>query len=41
MVRSFDLLLLVKWWDWDIAWIPRSIPILVSNDIERLPGLLG
>ncbi len=35
-----DLLLQIKWWDWDIERITRSIPVLVSDDIARLRDLV-
>lgn len=34
-----NLLLQLKWWDWDIDDITKSIPVLCSNDVKQLKNL--
>lgn len=36
-----DLLLQIKWWNWDIQKITRNIPILCSHDANQLKKLLS
>jgi virginiamycin A acetyltransferase len=35
-----ELLLQIKWWDWDIQKITANIPILISEDIEKLNKII-
>ncbi|ACB50049.1 acetyltransferase, trimeric LpxA-like protein [Crocosphaera subtropica ATCC 51142] len=36
-----DLLLELQWWNWSIEKITENIPILCSDDINRLKGLMN
>jgi chloramphenicol O-acetyltransferase type B len=35
-----ELLLKIRWWDWDIEKIRANINVLASNDVEKLKELL-
>lgn len=35
-----DVLLELKWWDWDVEKITANIPVLCGDDITKLKGLL-
>jgi len=38
--KQIEILLKLKWWDWDIEKITRCVSILTGNDIQKLQSML-